>query len=86
MNLGAASFACYSDNGYGGDITSHIFIRYSYAVNRHVLLRKVGHAFDLKHSFEGNTYRVSDIDNLLQHRDALYGRRLRRRRTGAATF
>ncbi|MEH3121791.1 MAG: hypothetical protein PGN16_07390 [Sphingomonas phyllosphaerae] len=40
MNLGSAGLPFYHDKGDGDDIASHFFIKYNYAVNRHMALRE----------------------------------------------
>jgi len=63
MSPGSAGFAYYPDNGLDIDISSDVFIDEGYGRNQHILLNEISHALGLKHSFEGMTTLVTDLDS-----------------------
>lgn len=62
LNGGAAGFA-YGPTAYDGDILSDIFIDDQYALAYDVLLHELGHAFGLKHPFDGDPVLDDAYDN-----------------------
>ncbi|WP_448657702.1 M10 family metallopeptidase C-terminal domain-containing protein [Sphingomonas sp. CJ99] len=59
----AAGFAYFPDNGFGGTLSSDVFMGIQFMSNYGILLHEIGHALGLKHPFEGENTLAEDLDN-----------------------
>ena len=58
-----AGFAYYPSGIYDDQLSSDIFMDYSYAAHTHTLLHEIGHALGLKHTFEGHVTLSEHLDH-----------------------